>query len=51
MTDELTKEEQEVLDCVMKYQGKDFDTLRLGNPRLTKREIIYLANAIAKIKR
>ena len=31
------------------YKGKDFDTCRLTNPCITKRQVIHLANAIAKI--
>ena len=45
----LTKEEHAMLKRVMKYAGKDFDTCRLTNPCITKRETIYLADAIKKI--
>lgn len=45
----LTIEEYDILERVLKYQGKDFDTCRLSNPCITKRETIYLANAIFKI--
>jgi len=45
----LTKEEYNILNRIIEYEGKDFDKCRLTNPCITKRESIFLANAIFKI--
>jgi len=40
---------QNILKQVMKYADEDFDTCRLLSPRLTKREVIFLATDIQEI--
>lgn len=45
----LTKEENNIFRRIMKYKNQTFEKYRLTNPCITKRETIYLANAIDKI--
>jgi hypothetical protein len=45
----FTEDEKKIFQQIMRYKGMEFDKCRLGNPCLTKRDTIYLANAIEKI--
>jgi len=45
----FTKEERKVLEDIMRYKNQIFEECRFGNPNITKRDTIYLANAIQKI--